>query len=94
AIGALAAFSAESIEQTYGSAAARTQLIQLAIANPTILVLRGIPQGAGVAALTFFEIYTFIALMAGLMNTFLAVRHSRAEEEQGRAELVAATPAG
>jgi ABC-2 type transport system permease protein len=27
------------------------------------------------------------------MNTFLAVRHSRAEEESGRAELVASTPA-
>jgi ABC-2 type transport system permease protein len=42
---------------------------------------------------TFFEIYTFLALLAGLMSTFLAVRHTRAEEESGRAELVAATEA-
>ncbi|MGO4301972.1 ABC transporter permease [Leifsonia sp. RAF41] len=92
-IGALAAFSAASIQQTYASAAARLQLMRLAIADPTILVLRGLPQGSTLAALTFFEIFTFLALLAGLMNTFLAVRHSRAEEESGRAELVAATPA-
>ncbi|MBW8871659.1 MAG: hypothetical protein JF618_05655 [Leifsonia sp.] len=90
----LAVFSAESIDQTYGSAAARAQLMRLAIADPTILVLRGLPQGTSLAAVTFFEIFTFLALLAGLMNTFLAVRHSRAEEESGRAELIASSPAG
>lgn len=90
----LAAFAAASIDQTYGTAAGRLQLIRLAIADPTILVLRGLPQGTSAAAVTFFEIFTFLALLAGLMNTFLAVRHSRAEEESGRAELVSSTPAG
>jgi ABC-2 type transport system permease protein len=89
----LALFSAASIDQTYGSATGRAELIRLAIANPTVLVLRGLPQGTGLAAVTFFEIFTFLALLAGLMNTFLAVRHSRAEEESGRAELVGSTPA-
>jgi ABC-2 type transport system permease protein len=93
-IALLAAFSAASIAQTYGDAAARAELVRLAIANPAILMLRGIPQGTGLAAVTFFEIYTFLALLAGLMNTFLAVRHSRAEEESGRAELIGSTPAG
>src|SRR3954469_11047793 len=93
-IALLALFSASSIEQTYGSAAGRVQLIRLAIAEPAILVLRGLPQGTTLAAVTFFEIFTFLALLAGLMNTFLAVRHSRAEEESGRAELVGSTPAG
>ncbi len=93
-IAALAAFSAASVQQTYASAAGRDQVIRLAISDPTILVLRGLPQGSTLPALIFFEIFTFLALMAGLMNTFLAVRHSRAEEESGRAELVASTPAG
>lgn len=93
-IAVLALFSAESIDQTYGSATGRAELIRLAIANPTVLVLRGLPQGTGIAAVTFFEIYTFLAVLAGLMNTFMAVRHSRAEEESGRAELVGSTPAG
>ncbi|GAA2053252.1 ABC transporter permease [Leifsonia soli] len=92
-IALLALFSASAIDQTYGDATGRLQLIRLAIADPTILVLRGLPQGTSLAAVTFFEIYTFLALLAGLMNTFLAVRHSRAEEESGRAELVGSTPA-
>jgi len=93
-IGLLGLFSATSIAQTFGSVTARTQLLRLAIADPTVLVLRGLPQGPSLAAVTFFEIFAFLALLAGLMNTFLAVRHSRAEEESGRAELVASSPAG
>ncbi|WP_345762917.1 ABC transporter permease [Diaminobutyricibacter sp. McL0608] len=92
-IGLLGAFSAASLSTTYGSGAGRVELMHLAIANPAILVLRGLPQGTGLASVTFFEIYTFLALLAGLMSTFLAVRHTRAEEESGRAELVAATEA-
>ncbi|MFF1635427.1 ABC transporter permease [Leifsonia sp. NPDC058248] len=92
-IALLALFSAESIQTTYGNAAGRVELLKLAIANPAILMLRGLPQGTGLGAVTFFEIFTFLALLAGLMSTFLAVRHSRAEEESGRAELVASTPA-
>ncbi|GAB3582794.1 exporter of polyketide antibiotics [Leifsonia lichenia] len=92
-IAMLAAFSAASISNTYGDAKGRVELMQLAIANPAILMLRGLPQGTGLAAVTFFEIFTFLALLAGLMSTFLAVRHSRAEEETGRAELIASTPA-
>ncbi|HEY8281002.1 MAG TPA: hypothetical protein VIG28_00865, partial [Leifsonia sp.] len=92
-IGLLAAFSAESVVTTYGNAASRAELIRLAIANPAILMLRGLPQGTGLAATIFFEIFTFLAVLAGLMSTFLAVRHTRADEESGRAELVEATPA-
>ncbi|MFF1571562.1 ABC transporter permease [Leifsonia sp. NPDC058292] len=93
AIALLALFSAASIQNTYGDAKGRADLLTLAIANPAILMLRGLPQGSGLAAVTYFEIFTFLALLAGLMSTFLAVRHSRAEEETGRAELVASTPA-
>ena len=92
-IALLASFSAESVVTTYGNAGSRAELIRLAIANPTILMLRGLPQGTGLAATIFFEIYTFLAVLAGLMSTFLAVRHSRADEESGRAELIEATPA-
>jgi len=33
-------------------------------------------------------------MLAAFMSTFLAVRHTRMDEEQGRAELVSSTPAG
>ena len=93
-IGAFALFAASAVSSTYGTAASRAEILQVAIATPAILMLRGLPRGADQGAFTFFLIYAFLALLAGLMSTFLAVRHSRADEETGGAELVAATPAG
>lgn len=93
-IALLALFSVSAVEKAYGDPAGRAGILQLAVANPSILMLRGTPEGGGLDQFVFFEIFTFIAVLAGLMNTFLAVRHSRAEEESGRAELLAATPAG
>ncbi|MDQ1581380.1 MAG: polyether ionophore transport system permease protein [Microbacteriaceae bacterium] len=92
-IGLLALLSTSSIQDSFGDSASRSAVLRLAVANPSILLLRGTPNGAGLNAFLFFEIFTFLALLAGLMNTFLAVRHTRAEEEFGRAELVGSTPA-
>lgn len=89
----LALFSTTAVQQSYGDLAGRSNIIRLAIANPSILMLRGTPEGGGLDSFVFFEIFTFIALLAGLMSTFMAVRHSRAEEESGRAELIGSTPA-
>ncbi|GGH91409.1 ABC transporter permease [Arthrobacter liuii] len=94
AIGAFALFAAAAVTQTYGNLVSRTEILQVAIATPAVLMLRGLPRGVDQGAFTFFLIYAFLALLAGLMSTFLAVRHSRADEETGGAELVAATPAG
>ncbi|MFB8368031.1 ABC transporter permease [Pseudarthrobacter sp. NPDC055928] len=93
-IGALALFSATAIQETFGDESSRAEILQLAIATPAILMLRGLARGASLGAFTFFQIYAFLALLASLMSTFLAVRHTRADEESGSAELVAATPAG
>lgn len=91
--GFLALVSAIGVAREYGTDADREAIMRLAVANPTILLLRGLPQGAALDQFIFFQIFTYLALMAGLMSTFLAVRHSRAEEESGRAELIASTPA-
>ncbi|HEU4666761.1 MAG TPA: ABC transporter permease subunit [Arthrobacter sp.] len=93
-IGAMAMFAAAAINQTYGDESSRAEILQIAVATPAILMLRGLARGASLGAFTFFQIYSFLALLAGLMSTFLAVRHSRADEETGAAELVASTPAG
>ncbi len=90
----LALFTATAVATTYGDAAERDQILALAIQSPAILILRGLPQGGGLDAFVFFEIFTYLALLAGLMSTFLAVRHSRAEEESGRADLIGSTPVG
>lgn len=92
-IGALILFSALALEDTFGDVDERTVLVRLASANPAIMFIRGVPQGTGAAAVLIFTILAFTGVLVGLMNTFLAVRHLRAEEESGRADLVASTPA-
>ncbi|MDF2575531.1 MAG: polyketide antibiotic transporter, partial [Agromyces sp.] len=62
-------------------------------AAPAILMFRGTPNGAEVGPFAFFLMCAILGVLAGLMSTFLAVRHTRADEETGRAELVASTPA-
>ncbi|MBO9577962.1 MAG: polyketide antibiotic transporter [Microbacteriaceae bacterium] len=91
---ALGAFAVAASEDTYGDEAEREQVLSLAIASRAILVFRGTPNGAEFAPFVFFLIFTSLAVMAGLMSTFLAVRHTRADEERGRAELLGATRAG
>jgi ABC-2 type transport system permease protein len=92
--GLLALFAAVSIIKTYGDESARSSLVTLVVdQGRAILLLRGLPNGTGNGQFTFFQIFTYLALLAAFMSTFLAVRHSRAEEESGRAELISATPA-
>ncbi|SFS13463.1 ABC-2 type transport system permease protein [Microbacterium sp. cf046] len=78
----------------YGTEQDRQALLATAIANPVIMLFRGLPSGAAEGAFMLFLIFPYLAMLAAFMSTFLAVRHTRMDEEQGRAELVAATPAG
>ncbi|HWI31450.1 MAG TPA: polyketide antibiotic transporter, partial [Microbacterium sp.] len=54
---------------------------------------RGLPSGTGDGEFIAFLLVPWLALLAALMSSFLAVRHTRGDEETGRAEIVAATPA-
>ncbi len=83
-----------AVTETYGDEAEREGVIRLVILTPAILMLRGTPQGTQPDAFQYFLLFGFLGLMAGLMSTFLAVRHSRADEESGRAELIGSTEAG
>ncbi|WP_157009301.1 ABC transporter permease [Agromyces laixinhei] len=83
-----------AVTETYGDAAERASVIRLVIMSPAILMLRGTPQGTAPDAFQFFLLFGFLGLLIGLMMTFLAVRHTRGDEEAGRAELVGSTPAG
>lgn len=93
-IAALALFSAAAVSKTYGTLAEQTDVLKIALATPAILIFRGLARGPGLGAFTFFEIFSFLALLTGWMSTFMAVRHSRAEEESGRGEMIGSTPAG
>jgi ABC-2 type transport system permease protein len=94
AIGLMTLFSAAAIYNEYGTDETRIAVLKIAVANPSILVVRGLASESSAGAMIAFEVLTFIAILACLMSTLLAVRHSRADEESGRAELVSATRAG
>jgi len=90
----LAYISYTGVSQSYGTLEDRQALLVTVMANPVILLFRGLPSGADQGAMMVFLIFPFLALNAALMSTFLAVRHTRMDEEQGRAELVSSSPAG
>lgn len=90
----LASLTYVSVGQAYGTEQSRASILAVVMANPVIMLFRGLPSGAGEGAFMLFLIFPFLALLAALMSSFLAVRHTRGDEEAGRAELVAATRAG
>lgn len=73
---------------------ARRGLVALLSAQPGLLLLRGAPAGTGLGAVMFVSVYAYLAVMVGFMMTFFAVRHSRGDEDAGRAELVGGTAVG
>jgi len=81
------------VDQSYGNEQDRVALLATVMANPVILLFRGLPSGAGDGAFITFLIFPWLAILASFMSSFLAVRHTRTEEETGRMELVSATPA-
>jgi ABC-2 type transport system permease protein len=93
-LGLLMMLTAVALASEFATEAVRADVLRLATATPTLLAVRGMADGPGAGSFLVFEIFAFIALMAGFMSTSLAVRHSRADEESGRAELIAATTAG
>jgi putative exporter of polyketide antibiotics len=91
--GLLAYASYVGVADAYGTEQDRTSLLAAALANPVILLFRGLPSGTGQGAFMVFLIFPWLAMLAAFMSTFLAVRHTRGDEEPGRAELISATPA-
>jgi len=93
-VAALAAAGYPGVRGSYGDEQERIALLATVMANPVVLLFRGLPSGAGEAQLVAFLLLPWLLLLVALMCSFLAVRHSRGDEEDGRLELMAATPAG
>ncbi|MBN7794346.1 ABC transporter permease [Microbacterium esteraromaticum] len=89
----LAAAAVGGVTASFTTEADRHGLLAAVMANPVILLFRGLPSGSGEAQVAVFLILPFLSMLVGMMSVFLAVRHTRTDEEQGRAELIAATPA-
>lgn len=92
---ALAASTASSFAGLYPTVASRLPLAATADANPALLAMSG--RGyelTSLGGLSAWRIGVFAALIAALMNIFLVTRHTRADEESGRTELVGSAVVG
>lgn len=81
----------------YPDAAARLVQADVIGSNPAMKAMTG--PGHGLDDYTFGAMMTneylgFMVIFAALMSVFMVVRHTRAEEEEGRAELVRANVTG
>lgn len=94
ATGLLAFAGASGVQTEFPTDADREAVIQVAVATPSLLALRGLPDGGSLGAYVWFQVFAYIAIMAGLMTTFLVTRHARADEERGRLEVLGAAPIG
>ncbi|KJQ55681.1 ABC transporter permease [Microbacterium sp. SA39] len=91
---ALALGGYAGVSRSFSTLEDRQSIIAVALANPVLLMFRGLPSGTSEGAFIAFQLLPWLAMLAALMSAFLAVRHTRGNEEAGRSELVWATPAG
>jgi ABC-2 type transport system permease protein len=86
--------TAYSFRKLYPTAAGRDQFAAVAGHNPALLSLYGPLYGNSLGSLTAWRYGGFAALGAGLMSIFIVVRHTRADEETGRLELLGSAAVG
>ena len=90
----LVAGTAYSFRKLYPTAAGREQFAAAAGHNPALLSLYGPLYGNSVGSLTAWRYGAFAAIGAALMSIFIVIRHTRADEETGRLELVGSAAVG
>ena len=78
---------------TYTTDAARRAFAESAMANPAEVALRGFIYGPSVGAMAAWSGGS-IALTIAVVSVLMTIRHTRADEEAGRRELVAAGVVG
>jgi len=91
---ALIAGTAYSFRKLFPTPAGRIEFAISAGHNPALLSLYGPLFGNSVGSLTAWRYGGFAALGAGLMSIFIVIRHTRADEETGRLELVGSAVVG
>lgn len=90
-----AALSAAATAALYPAASDRAGAVAAVRATPALVAVYGPLTGAGSAgALALWKLGTLGAVATAVVAVLTVVRHTRAEEDDGRAELVASTPAG
>ncbi|MEU5692219.1 ABC transporter permease [Actinosynnema sp. NPDC020468] len=83
------------LKTLYGTVEARRELTATADGNPAFLAMLGpLHDPSTIGGVLAWRWGVFGALLIGLMSMFLVVRHTRAEEEAGRLELVGSAVVG
>jgi ABC-2 type transport system permease protein len=90
----LIAAAAAAVADEFPTEAERVTALRGAGSSPAVLLMRGIPVGTELGAMVNFRNFTSAMVLAGLMSTFAVVRHTRQNEETGRAELIGAGSVG
>jgi ABC-2 type transport system permease protein len=93
-ITAAIASNSYSLNKLYPTAAARADLAASGGHNPALVFLYGRLWGDSLGAVSAWRYGVWAAIFAALMSVFLVVRHTRADEEAGRLELVGSAAVG
>ena len=83
-----------SFRGLYVTPAQRASLALSIRNNPSFLALSGPVYGDSLGSLIIWKAGLFVAVGAALLGIFAVIRHTRADEEAGRLELVGATVVG
>jgi ABC-2 type transport system permease protein len=94
ALTVIAASGGFGIKTVYKTAKDRLSIAGTVHRDPALSFLYGQLHGSSLGAIVAWRYVSYAALGAGLMTIFLVVRHSRADEESGRLELVGSTAVG
>jgi ABC-2 type transport system permease protein len=86
--------NAYEFKKLYPTAAGRRSLAASSESNPALRFLYGRLDGSSLGSITVWRIAVWAALFAALATIFLVIRHSRADEEAGRLELVGSAAVG
>ena len=93
-ITAAIASNSYSLNKLYPTAAARSGLAVSGGRNPALVFLYGRLWGDSLGAVSAWRYGVWAAIFAALMSVFLVIRHTRADEEAGRLELVGSAAVG
>ena len=93
-LGGAVLLTSSSYAELYADAASRREVVQTLGTTPATLALYGRIYADSVGGLVAWRLGGIALALAGLMSILIVVRHTRAEEETGRAELVGAGVVG
>ncbi|MBS2965574.1 ABC transporter permease [Actinocrinis puniceicyclus] len=91
---AIAASTGYSLRGLYPTEQSRAQFAAILNATGSTIAIYGPVESTSLGGVTAWRIAVLAAVLAAVMSILLVVRHTRAEEQTGRQELLGASPVG